>query len=360
MAADRVDFLVLGGGPAGSAFAALAARDGATVLLAERHGYAARRPGEYLDPEILPLLEAIGLPRGGLKEVSAPSPAIVSLWDGAVPIARPFRERGAAPPLAVVRNLFDRLLADQARACGAEAVSIDAAFDLSEAKSGWLVRFRSAGRARTVSARMVIDASGRAAAFARRLGIARDSAGDLYATALWFAPAAADGRAVGPLVIETAGEGWWSLAETGDGKLVAVYYTHKGAVAPPRPRPVRHALSRLAAAPHLNARLARREPRLVGAAAYPAFPSLLRSVGGRNWIAVGDAAAAYDPLCGKGTLFALQSAWRAYQACAGDFGSLLAQYEAAIRFRYERHLVAREAVYRDAGSRLSAAFLEGI
>src|SRR5207248_5195126 len=58
----------------------------------------------------------------------------------------------------------------------------------------------------------------------------------------------------------------------------------------------------------------------------PANSSRLDRVGDANWLAIGDAAMAFDPLSGQGVYKALQSALRAakslHQFCAGDTSEL--------------------------------------
>jgi 2-polyprenyl-6-methoxyphenol hydroxylase-like FAD-dependent oxidoreductase len=58
---DRVDLVVLGGGPAGAAAAITARRAGLRVALIERCGPRRSRPGETLHPGIEPLLRSLGV-----------------------------------------------------------------------------------------------------------------------------------------------------------------------------------------------------------------------------------------------------------------------------------------------------------
>ena len=64
MSSSSVDFLVIGGGPAGCAFAILAARAGASVVLVERDDYRQVRPGEHLAGRVRPMLDALHVPKG--------------------------------------------------------------------------------------------------------------------------------------------------------------------------------------------------------------------------------------------------------------------------------------------------------
>ena len=81
---------------------------------------------------------------------------------------------------------------------------------------------------------------------------------------------------------------------------------------------------------------------------------------GPGWLAVGEAAAAFDPICGQGVVHALESAFWAFDAlvAAPALTRLAAAYEAALRDRLADHLAARRRVYAEAAGQLDAAFLE--
>jgi hypothetical protein len=104
-------FLILGG-PAGSAFAILAARAGASVAIVERHGFADDRPGEQIAGTVRGALDALAIPAAAGALLSAPSQGIVSLWAGEAPLTKAYRSLGQPEALRVVRNRFDAMLFD--------------------------------------------------------------------------------------------------------------------------------------------------------------------------------------------------------------------------------------------------------
>jgi flavin-dependent dehydrogenase len=71
---------------------------------------------------------------------------------------------------------------------------------------------------------------------------------------------------------------------------------------------------------------------------------------GPDWFAIGDAAAAYDPLSGHGILHALESAFRAADMAGADLP--LAQvgplYDEGIAGRFMRHIDSRADAYAEA------------
>ena len=119
----------------------------------------------------------------------------------------------------------------------------------------------------------------------------------------------------GMLSIEACPCGWWSIAATPDQQLVVSLFTSaammKSARASPRRLVARGAVHRSIYTP--AGRPEQRRIRSHGRI-FPAFPSISSMLHGPGWIAIGDAAAAFDPLCGQGVEFALESAFRAFEA----------------------------------------------
>jgi flavin-dependent dehydrogenase len=92
---------------------------------------------------------------------------------------------------------------------------------------------------------------------------------------------------------------------------------------------------------------------------FPAFPSISSKLNDVGWIALGDAAAAFDPLCGQGVEFALESAFRAFETMSSGYHStkLASLYQSAIIDRYRRHVMRRAQIYAEAADTLSSSFM---
>jgi flavin-dependent dehydrogenase len=159
------DVLIAGGGPAGAAAAITCARNGVRVILCERDGAGAERPGETLHPGIEPLLAQLGA--GGLAAVAgARHPGIWVEWGS----ERRFEAFGADHGGAwhgyqAWRADFDAMLLDRARQLGVEVRRPCAA-------GGVLDDGRVQTTEGVVAARVRVDATGRARWLGRALGIA--------------------------------------------------------------------------------------------------------------------------------------------------------------------------------------------
>lgn len=109
---------ILGGGPAGAAAAIAARREGAEARLVERSAFPRHKVcGEFLSPEIVPLLERLGVWRNMLDE----RPSIVRRMVLHFPRGQK-RCRLPEPAFGLSRYAFDRVLWDAAAEAGATAV----------------------------------------------------------------------------------------------------------------------------------------------------------------------------------------------------------------------------------------------
>ncbi|NIK54265.1 NAD(P)/FAD-dependent oxidoreductase [Xanthomonas arboricola] len=90
------------------------------------------------------------------------------------------------PSWQIDRGRFENFLGERARAHGITFVDNCSVkgVDLSEDQADHAVRYERAGEAGTLSARWVVDASGRAGLLKRKLGLAQDNAHD--ANAVWW------------------------------------------------------------------------------------------------------------------------------------------------------------------------------
>ena len=216
-------FLRAGRGAAGLAFATLAARAGARVIVAERTRYDRPRPGEHLAGAIRPALAQLGVPRAAAAAILEQSPGIVVAWGNSCRSPIPMPAVRPARPSTPIAGASIACSGDTAAAAG--AICMPAA-RLAEATpvagQSWQIRLATAAGPRAIAAGLVIDASGRRAAFARRQGAARRRAGDLVALTTWYA---AEGRraAAQPLVVAAGGAGWWSLTATPDQGYAATF-----------------------------------------------------------------------------------------------------------------------------------------
>ena len=148
---------VIGGGPAGSTFAARMAQLGHHVVLLERESFPRRRLGESLSPGVLPLLAMTGA-RAAVEAVGFRKVRTVRVcWDNGEEVRDDPREQG----LIVDRGMFDRLLLDRARALGVRVVQPALMCSTHHQGGRWLVEATAPDGPVTFEADFVADARGR-------------------------------------------------------------------------------------------------------------------------------------------------------------------------------------------------------
>jgi flavin-dependent dehydrogenase len=325
------DVLVAGGGPGGCACALMlrAHAPGLSVALVEPSDYAAPRIGETLAPGAARVLHHLGVWDAFRAQGHAPAHASAAAWGAPVPYENDFifSARGAGWHLD--RAAFDAMLARQAEARGV-ALLRDRVDAVERGDGGgWIASLASGA---TVRARVIVDASGARAGLARRMGARSSSVDRLAGFVRFFAGDGGDPRTL----VEAFADGWWYTAPLPGGGRVAACMTDSDLA---RGLGVAEAdgwARALDRAPRVRRALGDASSR-AGVVVRAARSRLLAPAAGDDWLAVGDAASAFDPLSSQGMLKALRSGiFAAYAA-----GDLLAKGDAVGMARYRR-LVADE------------------
>src|SRR5256886_6330759 len=173
------DVAIIGAGPAGSTTAAVLAERGFDVVVLERARFPRPKPcAEYLSPEATRILDRLGLPARidrygparlvGMRIVGPSGASFVGRFAASHGF-RAYRDHGLALP----REILDALIADAARARGAEVREGVRAEAIAVRHDGVEITLRSEGRPATIRARMLIGADGLNSRVARQLGLSR-------------------------------------------------------------------------------------------------------------------------------------------------------------------------------------------
>lgn len=287
---SAVDVAILGSGVAAWACAAALLGSGLScAVLARDSGWQA--VGEYLPPEGVSAMAALGL--GTVLEHPAHrrSPGVLSLWGPGPPLRQDVLFLPGGRAFCLDRTRLEHDLRTTALDAGVVEVAVTGLPALSGGPGAWHL-----GTVPRVAARFLIDATGRAASLSRALGASVARQDRLTGLALFCEGAPV---ADGALRVEGLANGWCYAAPLSGDRLVAVFLTEADLL--PRGSAQRAALARAALA----------QSRLVG----PLLPSgSLRAdfrgmpAGGQwtvpccgsGWAAIGDATAAFDPLASAG------------------------------------------------------------
>jgi flavin-dependent dehydrogenase len=332
--------LVAGAGPGGCAAAIVLARGGCHVVLADPRvdDPPRRKIGEtlpaaattaLLDLRIAPeRLEACGATR---------STGTSSAWGRPEPVTHDAIFDPLGPGWHLDRARFDALLLDEARTAGAQVRAQRVGVEQRVPPGGaaaWGLRLRLGNTPATAGC--VIDATGRPAAVARRLGARRARADRLVAVhaTIDTTPADVDARTR----IEATPCGWWYSALVSRQRRVTAFLTDADLLHPALRSGAGFAAA-LAATTHVLAPVERFDL-LAPPVATAAHGARLSPSHGATWIAVGDAAVAFDPLSSQGILNALLTGMSAATTVIRQAGR-----ESGASLAYEQRLAGVWAAY---------------
>jgi flavin-dependent dehydrogenase len=339
------DIFIAGGGPAGSATALALARSGFSVCLAEYSRYEAPRPGESLAARTLQPLRKLDAADCLLRHGARTARALHSAWGGPGILRKTLRQSTHPFAWQVDRRRFDESLAERAARAGAQVLLDARCTEVERSSDAWRVRLQQDGRPAAVSANFLVDATGRAAVLARRLGARQVRWDRLVAVQGLLPPALAISYGGPNLLLESSPSGWWYSVPLPDGPLLSTYLTDSDLL--PGSGPEAAWTNALGQAPHTARRAGDYHP-LAHLKVTDAGTTCLLPAAGPGWLAVGDTAIALDPLSGDGVCRALQSGVEGadtIRRCWKGDTRQLQRYDFERRVAFRRGLAERGRFY---------------
>jgi flavin-dependent dehydrogenase len=212
----------------------------------------------------------------------------------------------------------------------------------------WVLEVAQDGAILNLSGRMLVDATGRKAMLASRLGGKGDVA-DRLIGAVSFCE---NSEIAQWTLVEAVEDGWWYSVPLPGAGMVFAYMTDSDLWMD------RKWDELLRSAPLTFERAGCRQipppSQIVSAASV-----VRRPVTGLDWMAIGDAALAFDPLSGQGVFKSIETGTRCGSAIAAYFdGELnaLAEYEVWVEESYRSYLSMRAQYYSSVGRWLESRF----
>lgn len=356
------DVAIVGGGPAGCATALALCQQGISKILVVESGYYETiRIGESIPPDTRVLLQDLGILEDFLKENHETCFGSCSSWgdDGLGYNDFVFNPYGNGWHLD--RRRFNAFLAQKAVErgvklhCGTKVQSCDRI--LSEGFQLQLVGENK--QTRTVTTSFLVDATGARGSFAKSLG-ARKLFLDQLICAIAFFDLPPDSHFSKLTLLEAVEYGWWYVAKLPNNMLATVVASEPSILKETGLHRMENWLAYLKETKHVSKELAdcsaienlsvslasqakRQEPIVCAA---PSFR--LDRTTGNGWLAVGDAASAFDPISSQGIYKALWDGLEAAKAIASYLRECrgLEEYESLIVSRFDNYLTQRNYFYQ--------------
>lgn len=307
-----LDFLIVGGGPAGAACATVLARGGARVAIVESGDFSRFRIGETIHPSARPLMDRLGwsIPDGA--NCTLPSPGVASAWGQSTVEMRPSIMSPYGRGWRVDRQAFDRRLFESAGEAGAALFTKSRIGEVSRRAGRWEFSIVSDAQTWRGTAPFVVEATGRNgksrfAPGSRRLWLDRLVGLSIFTK--WHGPVASS--FMDSALVESVPLGWWySVLLPNDGVL-AVFFTD-GDLIPKNKKQIRSFLEeQMQQTKHTRAHCPSLEKGSYCWRAFNARSGIRRLAVADGWVAVGDSLMAFDPLSGHGVTEAINSGIRA-------------------------------------------------
>jgi flavin-dependent dehydrogenase len=328
----RTDVLIIGAGPAGAvaAFCLAPARD---VLLVDALREPRRNIGESLLPAAKQLLSDIGLIESFERLGAAPWHANRFVWGTPSMAEADFLRDPAGHGWHLDRTEFEICLRRSAIVRGAPLLAPVGIESIEQKEEGFAVILRSEGGLINIFAKVIIDAGGRTAPAASRLGAKRLTDLPLLCSAT-HGKVSNTSAGAGVTFVEAVEHGWWYTAPIPGGRRIVAFHTDAD-------NPIaRTAATRDGLLTLLNETV--ELSRLLAEAGFEGEPrisrrvasgSLLQPSSGEGWLAAGDAALTFDPLASRGLFNAIFLGFKA--AAAVNFrldgkADAFSEYNAAI------------------------------
>jgi flavin-dependent dehydrogenase len=341
--------VIIGGGPAGCSCAIALAKQGLQdILVIEAGDYSKFVIGESIPPNSKRILNSLGVFKGFLKENHLPCYGVCSYWGDD---KRGYNDTVLSPyghGWHLDRRKFNQFLSQQAQKSDV-VVETKATFkkgvQLDNGK--FAISYSQDGKEIQVNSQFVVDASGSRSLFAKQQGSIQIEGEPLICLTRRFK--INDTAKISSLTrIESVENGWWYGAKLPNNEMLIAFYTDQETVKETKMHQTEHWMNALKATVSIKDGVEEIMAFDKTVKGFSARSFCLDKITGENWLAIGDAASAYDPITSRGIYKSLTNGNYAAECISkilNNTSHSLTDFENYITQNYSSYLKERTQYY---------------
>lgn len=342
----KVPIVVLGGGPAGASCAISLASKGFAVTIVEKTDYAQPRIGETLPPNSNQIISCLGAGHD-LFDRHLPVYCNRSSWGSESLQENNFFCSPYGNGWHLDRAVFDHQLIALAVQHGVKVYLKIGIGSIDETASGWRIQLNHEQGQEIIEAAYLIDATGRNSALTKLKGARKIVTDNLVACSyIGEHRTSPDSMSSNFTLVETLPDGWLYSADLPHGKIILAYMTDADVYKDSVTVPDAALNEKLRAARFTGERCISAQMHFQKVS--PAGSYIMSKRCGNNWLAIGDAAMAYDPLSSMGILKALHDgvdAANAIQQHVTGNGNAVNDFAEKQQVQFNKYLHMRKYYY---------------
>ncbi|MDA9773811.1 FAD-dependent monooxygenase [Saprospiraceae bacterium] len=299
---EKYSLVIIGAGPAGLSMAitVLQAMD-ISVLIVEGKGKNRPRIGESCPPELVILMAQLGTLESFKNAGHHPSPGYSSVWGRADIGHNDSIVSPLGPNWCLDREKFDEMLEERAESLKGNISWNTRFIQMNQEENGDFqidLKDEDSGQLRKVFAHFVVDASGVKARAVKALGVHKKVEDTLFAH-IRFAEII-EGKMSKRVQLEATNKGWWYQASLPRNNVVSMMITHQNQIKELQRDESKAFDKALAKTSFIAAESKKVKLTNCTYRTWPVYSGILDKIEGENWLAIGDAAASYDPIMARG------------------------------------------------------------
>lgn len=343
------DVLIVGAGPAGLAAAiSTLLYTGLSVTVIESSALDALKIGENVSRSIFDLLTYLDIPARDVESCLIGGYASLAAWGSEELAVRTSIFSALGQSYQLNRDEFDHLLLKKAAGLGAKIIPRCRCNEINQLADGhWEVNaIHQEKGIVNINARYLVDATGRQAHICRKLGQEAEQDDRLTAVGTFFR-AGEGSDLVQETWLETTENGWWYYSVLPERLVSVTFFSDADIISSERLNTAEKWQEQLHKTKYIGGRL--RDVACDGDLwVRNAFSRLNCNYSRKNFLSVGDAALATDPLSSMGIGFALTSGCNGARAILADYNGerqAISNYQNTLADIYDSFTKAKAQYY---------------